>query len=60
MIDVVAVLVVVLIAAGGARYVEKDNKEDRHTVFCIGLCSHQQQKQEPVGPEDPNDPKPEE
>jgi hypothetical protein len=56
MIDVVSIVVIILIGALGARYIEKDNKEDRHSMFCIGLCTHQQQKQEPV---DPNEPAPE-
>lgn len=60
MIDIVSVVAIILIAALGARYIEKDNETERHSIFCIGLCSHQQQKQEATEPEDPNDPKSEE
>jgi hypothetical protein len=57
MIDVVSVVVVILIATLGARYVEKDNDEKRHSVFCLGICTHLEQKQE--GLKDPNEPAPE-
>lgn len=56
MIDVVSIVVALLVAALGARYIEKDNETERHSMFCLGLCTHFEQKQEG---DDPNEPAPE-
>jgi len=58
-IDVVAVLVVLALAGIGSRWMSnKMESTDRHSQFCIGLCSHVEEDQ--TGAEDPNDPETEE
>ncbi len=58
MIDVVAVLVVLALAAIGTRWMsDKVEETDRHSQFCIGLCTHVEEDQTA---KDPNDPETEE
>jgi len=57
-IDVVAVLVVLALAGMGSRWMSnKAESTDRHSQFCIGLCTHVEEDQ--TG-KDPNDPETEE
>jgi hypothetical protein len=57
MIDIVAVIVVLALAGLGSRWLSKDIESDRHSQFCIGLCTHIEENE---APSDPNDPETEE
>ncbi len=58
MIDVVAVLVVLALAGIGSRWMSNKMEEtDRHSQFCLGLCTHVEEDQTS---KDPNNPKTEE
>ncbi len=52
------ILAILLVAALGARYMAPEVK-DRHNVFCLGLCTHVDEGQQPHQPDDPNEPAPE-